>query len=414
MRTRVVITGLGVISSVGNNIKDFWNSITNGKSGIANITKFDSTEFKVKIAGEIKDFQPEEYLDKKWIKRSEPYIQYAAIAAKEAIAMSGLDIEKVNPHKFGVLVGSGIGGIRIIEEQVKLLNERGPSRVSPFLITKMITDIVPGKLAILFNAQGPNFSISTACATGTHSIGEAFKIIQRGQADLMHCGGTEASIGPLAFAGFAAIKAIAANFNDDPEKASRPFDVDRTGFVIAEGSGILLIESLDHAKARGAEILCELVGYGDTADAFHETAPHPEGNGAYGSILESMEDAQLNNEDITYINAHGTSTKLNDIMETKAIKRKFGDYAYKVPVSSTKSMHGHALGATGAIESVICVKSILDDIVPPTINLENPDPECDLDYVPKEAREVKNNAVLSNSFGFGGHNATLIFKKFNG
>ncbi|MCK4666732.1 beta-ketoacyl-ACP synthase II [Candidatus Dependentiae bacterium] len=414
MGTRVVITGLGVISSVGNNVKDFWNSIKNGKSGIANITKFDCTEFKVKIAGEIKDFQPEEYLDKKWIKRSEPYIQYAAIAAKEAVAMSGLDLAKVDPHKFGVLVGSGIGGIRIIEEQVKLLNERGPSRVSPFLITKMITDIVPGKLAILFNAQGPNFSISTACATGTHSIGEAFKIIQRGQADLMLCGGTEASIGPLAFAGFAAIKAIAANYNDDPEKASRPFDVDRSGFVIAEGSGILLIESLDHAKARGAEILCELVGYGDTADAFHETAPHPEGIGAYRSILESMEDAQINNEDITYINAHGTSTKLNDIMETKAIKRMFGDYAYKIPISSTKSMHGHALGATGAIESIICVKSILDDIVPPTINLENPDPECDLDYIPHEARELKNNAVLSNSFGFGGHNATLIFKKFNG
>ncbi|MDD3627885.1 MAG: beta-ketoacyl-ACP synthase II [bacterium] len=414
MKNRVVVTGLGVVASTGNNLTDFWNSLKNGVSGITKVTKFDPENFKVKIGGEVKGFEPDKYFDKKWINRTELYIQYAAAAALDAVKSSGLDFDSEIPERIGVLVGSGIGGIRVIEEQVMVMNNKGPDRVSPFLITKMITDIVPGRLAMLFNAKGPNFSISTACATGNHSIGEAFRIIQRGEADVMICGGTEASITPLAYAGFAAIKAITSTHNDSPEKASRPFDKNRDGFVIAEGSGILVLETLEHAKRRGAEILGEIIGYGNTADAYHETAPHPEGDGAFRAINCAIEDAGISKEEINYINAHGTSTELNDVMETKAIKRAFGDYAYKIPISSTKSMHGHALGATGAIEAVACLMAIKESIVPPTINLDEPDLECDLDYVPNTAQEVKVNAVLSNSFGFGGHNATLIFKKFNG
>ncbi|HDS09620.1 MAG TPA: beta-ketoacyl-[acyl-carrier-protein] synthase II [Firmicutes bacterium] len=414
MKRRVVITGLGVVSSVGNDLEQFWNSLKNGVSGIKKVTKFNTEGFKVRIGGEVRDFEPEKYFDKKWINRTEPYIHYAGAAALDAVKLSGLDLNSVIPERMGVLVGSGIGGIRIIEEQVKLMNERGPDRISPFLITKMITDIVPGRLAMLFNAKGPNFSISTACATGTHSIGEAFRVIQRGDADLMLCGGTESSITPLAYAGFGAIKAISASHNESPEKASRPFDKDRDGFVIAEGAGILLLETLENAEKRGANILGELVGYGNTADAYHETAPHPEGEGAFRSIICALEDAEVAKEEVSYINAHGTSTELNDIMETKAIKKAFGELAYKIPVSSTKSMHGHVLGATGAIEAIACIMAMKDNIIPPTINLDEPDPECDLNYVPNKAIKTEVNTVLTNSFGFGGHNATLIFKRFNG
>lgn len=412
MENRVVVTGLGVVSPVGNDVSSFWNALKEGKSGIDKLTTFDASNYDSQIAGEVKGFDPLAYgFTKKDINRTEKFVQYAVACSRQAIKDSGLDLEKEDKERIGVVVGSGIGSLRIIEEEHSLVLKSGPSRITPFLIPMLIVNEAAGQIGITFGLKGPNLCITTACASGSHAIGDAMRIIQRNEAQIMITGGTESCITSLGVGGFCALKALSTR-NDEPQKASRPFDAQRDGFVIAEGCGIVVLESLEHARKRKAHIYAELVGFGMSCDAYHITAPDPDGYGAALAMKRALEDAKLNPQDIDYINAHGTSTKLNDKVETLAIKKALGEYSKKVMVSSTKSMTGHLLGAAGGVEFIACCLAIKDNVVPPTINYEYPDPECDLDYVPNFARETEIDVCLSNSLGFGGHNATLIVKKF--
>lgn len=410
MKRRVVVTGLGVISPVGNNKEEFWSSLVNGKSGVGPLTSFDCKDYDSRIAGEVKNFIAHPFIPKKELRRMEKFVQFAVTAAKNAVDDSGLDISKEDPFKIGVLVGSGIGSLRIIEEQHKVILERGPSRITPFLIPMLIVNMASGHISIMFNIKGPNSCTTTACAAGTHALGDAFRIIQNGDADVMISGGTESCITTLGIGGFCALKALSTR-NDAPERASRPFDKERDGFVMAEGAGLIVLEEFEHAKKRNARIYSEVVGFGMSGDGYHMTAPDPSAEGPARCMKVALEDASLNPEDIDYINAHGTSTLLNDKVETLAIKKAFKGHANKVSISSTKSVTGHLLGAAGGVEFVACCLAVKDDIIPPTINYENPDPDCDLDYVPNEARKIKVNVAISNSLGFGGHNATICIKK---
>jgi 3-oxoacyl-[acyl-carrier-protein] synthase II len=410
-KRRVVVTGLGMITPIEIGVKKSWEGICNGKSGIGLITKFDANGFETRIAGEVKNFNPENFISKKDIKKMDLFIQYAIASSKMAIEDSGLVINEENAERVGVLVGAGIGGLSTIERYHKVLLESGPKKLTPFFIPMLIINLASGYISIYLGAKGPNNSSVTACATGTHSIGDAFKIIQRGDADVMIAGGTEAVITPLAVGGFSAMKALSKR-NDEPEKASRPFDKDRDGFVIAEGSGIVILEELEFATKRKARIYAEVCGYGMTADAYHITAPAPDGDGAARCMRMALKDAGVSYEEVDYINAHGTSTYYNDINETVAIKSVFKEHSKKIQISSTKSMVGHMLGAAGGVEAILTILSIYNGIIPPTINYETPDPECNLDYVPNIARETKVAVAMSNSFGFGGTNATLLFKEF--
>jgi len=408
---RVVITGMGVISPVGTGLDNFWNALTAGVSGIARITRFDPSEYSTQIAGEVKDFDYSKYIDKKEGRRMDKFSQYAVVAAAMAIEDAGMDLQSLDKDRTGVIVGSGIGGMETFEEQCRVLVNRGPSRISPFLIPMMIANMAAGQIAIKFGLRGPNITAITACASSGNAIGDAFKLIQRGGAEVVITGGTEAPITPLSVAGFCAMKAMSTR-NEEPARASRPFDADRDGFVMGEGAAMMVLETLEHAQKRGANIYAEIVGYGSSCDAYHITAPDPEGSGAAAAMKMALADGDLKPEDVQYINAHGTSTPVGDVAEVVAIKKVFGDHAYKLTVSSTKSMTGHMLGAAGAVEGIATVLAIRDDLVPPTINLENPDPACDLDFVPNQARKMTVHVALSNSFGFGGHNVTLAFKKF--
>ena len=409
---RVVVTGLGAVSPVGNDVESCWKSLLAGKSGIGPVTKFDTTGYRCTIAGEVKGLDIDAFIDPKEAKRLDLFCHYAVVASDEALAQAGLTkAQGVDPTRIGVIVSSGIGGLTTIEDQIRTLAEKGPRAVSPLSIPMMISNMASGYVAIRHNLKGPNFSIVTACASGLHSIGEAYWMIVRGDADVMVCGGTEAVVEPFSLAGFGSLKALTAN-NDDPEHASRPFDKLRDGFVPAEGSGVLVIESEEHAKKRGANILAEIAGYGLSADAFHITAPAENGEGSQRAIKMAFQHAGLPYDALDYVNAHGTSTRLNDTTETIALKMVLGEKAKQIPVSSTKSMTGHMLGAAGGFESVVCVKTILDGVVPPTMNYVTPDPECDLDYVPNEAREVDVRLALNNNLGFGGHNASVLFAKY--
>ncbi len=408
---RVVITGLGIVSPVGIGVNESWASLLEGKSGVGPVTKFSVDGYACRIAAELKGFDPAEFMAQKLIKRLDPFVQYALAAAGMAWEDSGLNMDSENPERIGVITGCGLGGLGSIEYFRDILVNRGPRRVSPFFIPMAIPNMASGQISIKYNAKGPNTVVCTACAAGTHAIGQAFKEIQRGAADIMFSGGSEAVITELALAGFSSLKALSTR-NDDPEHASRPFDRDRDGFIIGEGSGMLILEELEHARKRGAGIKAELCGFGLTGDAYHMTAPPADGEGGARCMAEALKDAGMNPEDIDYINAHGTSTPLNDSCETKAIKQVFGDHAYKIPVSSTKSMTGHLLGGAGGIEALFCVKALEEGAIPPTMNYENPDPECDLDYVPNEARTMKISTAMSNSFGFGGTNGVLIFRRF--
>jgi 3-oxoacyl-[acyl-carrier-protein] synthase II len=411
-KNRVVVTGLGVISPVGNSVRTFWASLIEAKSGIDRLMTFDASQFDSRIAGEIKDFDfLRRGFSSKDAKRMDKFVQYAVSATKEALGDCGLDLNKEESYKAGVLVGSGIGSLHTIERENKIYLEKGPHRLSPFLIPMLIVNEAAGQISIQFGLKGPNSCVATACATGTHAIGDAFRILERGDAEVMIAGGTDSAITPLGVGGFCALKALSKR-NDQPQKASRPFDNERDGFVMAEGCGVVVLETLEHARARGAEIYAELVGYGMSADAYHMTAPDPDGDGAARAMQAALNDAGLNPQQVNYINAHGTSTKLNDKVETLAIKKIFGDYSKKIWISSTKSMTGHLLGAAGGIEFIACCLAIKEGIVPPTINYEYPDPECDLDYVPNISRRGKIEVAMTNSLGFGGHNATLIVKKF--
>lgn len=412
MKKRVVITGLGVVTAVGIGIDNFWKNITNGVSGISRITLFDTSDFEVKIGAEVKDFDPAQYLDRKEVKRTDRFVHFAVAATKMALADSGLEINAANAEKIGVIIGSGIGGIKTFEDQTLTFLEKGPKRVSPFFIPMMIPDMGSGFVSIVTGAKGPNHTVVTACASGAHSIGDSFRIIQNGDAIAMITGGSEAAITQLAYAGFTSAGALSTN-NDDPAGSSKPFDLNRDGFVMGEGSGVLIIEELEYAKQRGAKIYAEIIGFGESGDAYHMTAPDPDGDGAARAMERAIIDSAINKDQISYINAHGTSTPANDKLETKAIKRVFGEKAYRIPVSSTKSMTGHLLGAAGGIEAIICALALYNGIIPPTINYQTPDPDCDLDYVPNQARKVELEYALSNSLGFGGHNACLAFKKFH-
>ncbi len=408
---RVVVTGLGLISPLGIGVDASWKAALTGKVGIGPITQFDASSYPVRIAGEVKDFDPAQYIDAKEIKKMDRFIHLAMAASMMASEDSGLKITPENAEQVGVIIGSGIGGLKSIEHYHKALLEKGHRRVSPFFIPMVCINLAAGNVSIHLGAKGPNASLVTACATGSHSIGEAFRLIQRGEADAMFAGGSEAVICPLAVAGFGAMKALSTR-NDQPEKSSRPFDSDRDGFVLGEGTGILVIESLENAIARNAKIYAEIVGYGMSGDAYHISSPAPEGEGAARCMRAALKDANITPDKIDYINAHGTSTKYGDELETMAIKTVFGEHAYKLCISSTKSMTGHLLGAAGGVEAIFSVLSIADGVVPPTVNLDNPDPECDLDYVPHKARQLNVDYALSNSFGFGGTNACLIFKKY--
>lgn len=411
MKRRVVVTGLGAITPVGNNTRDLWKSLEAGASGIDKITYFDCAAYDAQIAGQVKDFNPENFLSKKDAKHTEKFVHYAVAAATEAVRDCGLDLEQEDLTRCGVLVGSGIGSLRIVEEQHKVLLERGPSKLSPFLIPMLIVNEASGHVSMRFGFKGPNSCVATACATGNHAIGDAGRIIQYGDADVMIAGGTESAITPMAIGGFAALKSLSCR-NHEPQKASRPFDKERDGFVMGEGAGLVILEELEHAQKRGARIYCELAGYGMSGDAYHITAPDPSGDGCVRAMTETLKDAGLKLQDIDYINAHGTSTYLNDKIETLAIKKAFGDYARKIAISSTKSMTGHLLGAAGGVEFIICCLAMQHRVAPPTINLDHKDPECDLDYVPHKARGLKIRAALSNALGFGGHNATVAVKEF--
>ncbi|HVG24595.1 MAG TPA: beta-ketoacyl-ACP synthase II [Thermoanaerobaculia bacterium] len=409
-KRRVVVTGLGMISPLGVGNETTWQGLVEGRSGIGPITKFDASAYSCRIAGEVKDFNPELWIEKKEVKKSDTFIHYAIVAAQMAVDDAKLDTKSLDSDRLGVIIGSGIGGLPLIEEMHRKLIEKGPSRISPFFIPGLIVNLATGQISIRFNARGPSSAPATACATGAHAIGDAFKIIQRDEADVMFAGGSEAVVTPLAVGGFAAMRALSTR-NDDPQHASRPWDNERDGFVMGEGSGVLILEEREHALARGASIYCELVGYGMTSDAYHITSPSEDGDGMARVMRRAFKDAKLEPKDVQYINAHGTSTPVGDRVETKAIKTVFGDGAMNVAVSSTKSMTGHLLGAAGGLESAIAAMVVRTGIIPPTINLHNPDPECDLDYVPNQARKVEVTNVLSNSFGFGGTNASLIFAK---
>ncbi len=410
-KRRVVVTGLGLITPLGVGVKTSWENLVNSKSGIKRITGFDASAFPTQIAGEVDNFNPEDYIELKEIKKMDRFIHFAFATAAMALDDSGLKITDSNAERVGVIVGSGMGGLQTIEHYHSVLLEKGPKRITPFFVPMLSINLASGQISIKFGAKGPNSAISTACATGSHSIGDAFKIIQRRDADAMITGGSEAVITPMGVGGFNAMKALSTR-NDEPEKASRPFDVDRDGFVVGEGAGVVILENLQSALDRGAKIYAEIVGYGMTADAYHITSPSPGGEGAARCIAMALNDGGIEPSEVDYINAHGTSTKSGDELESQAIKTVFGKHAYKVAISSTKSMTGHLLGAAGGVEAVISVLSILNDIALPTINLDNPDPECDLDYVPHKARKMKINYALSNSFGFGGTNACLLFKRF--
>lgn len=413
MAHRVVITGMGVVSPVGIGLSQFWESIVNGVSGIDYVTGFDTTDYDVKIGAEVKKFDPGRFLEKKELKRTDRVVQFAVTAAKMALEDSKLNIDASNCNEIGVVIGTGIGGMKTFEEQARVLFEKGPGRVSPFFIPMMIPDMASGYVSIVTGAKGPNYTVVTACASGSHSIGNSFRLIQRGDAKAMITGGCEAAITRIAYAGFMAAGALSTN-NENPKSASRPFELNRDGFVMGEGAGILVLEELEFALKRGAKIYAEIVGLGETGDAYHITSPDPEGDGAARAMLKAIIDAGATPEQISYINTHGTSTLINDRMETIAIKKVFGDFAKSVAISATKSMTGHLLGAAGGIEAIISVFSINHNIVPPTINYQTPDPQCDLDYVPNQARKLeKIEYVLSNSFGFGGHNVCLVFQKFH-
>ncbi|HQJ15825.1 MAG TPA: beta-ketoacyl-ACP synthase II [Candidatus Omnitrophota bacterium] len=414
MEKRVVVTGLGLISSLGNSVAANWKALCEGVSGIGPLQTFDVSAYDARIASEVKGFDPLAFgMSAKDAKRLEKFVQYALAATKQAIEDSGLNAEKEDRERVGVIVGSGIGSLRIIEEEYEVVLKKGPSRVSPFLIPSLIVNEAAGHIAITYGFMGPNACVTTACASGSHALGDALRVIQRGDADVMIAGGTESCITKLGVSGFCALKALSTR-NDEPQKASRPFDLQRDGFVMAEGCGIVVLESLEHAQKRGAKIYAEFAGYGASCDAYHSTAPDPEGLGASLAMKWALKDAKINPEQVDYINAHGTSTKLNDKGETLAVKKALGGHAGKVMVSSTKSMTGHMLGAAGGYEFVVSCLAVKDDIAPPTINYEFPDPECDLDYVPNTARRTPINVALSNSLGFGGHNATLAVKKFTG
>ncbi|MBA4390827.1 MAG: beta-ketoacyl-[acyl-carrier-protein] synthase II [Syntrophus sp. (in: bacteria)] len=410
MKRRVVVTGVGLVTPLGVGIDNVWQRILKGESGIAPITRFDTTRHDTKFAGEVKEFNPDNYMSPKEVKRIDLFIQYALAATKIAVDDAALDMSQENAERVGVVVGTGLGGLPTLEKYHSILLERGPGRISPFFIPMLIANEAPGHIAIQHGMKGPNLSIVTACATGTHSIGDATRIIQYGDADVMVAGGTEANLTPLTVGGFNAMKALSTR-NDAPERASRPFEKDRDGFVVAEGSGIVILEELEHALKRGAKIYGEVVGYGYNGDAYHITAPAPDGEGFMRCMRMALKDAGLPPDSVDYINAHGTSTDLNDQTETLAIKAVFKEKAYKIPISSTKSMVGHLLGAAGAVEAVFSLLAMRDNICPPTINYETPDPDCDLDYVPNKARKHDINVVLSNSFGFGGTNGTLIFRR---
>lgn len=412
MRKRVVVTGLGCVSPVGNTTKDTWQALLEGKSGAAPITTFDASAHKTKFAAEVKGFDAAALFGTRDARKMDRFTQFATAATLEAMTQSGLKVDESNRDRIGILIGTGIGGISSLLEQYDIMRERGPERVSPFLIPMMISDGAAGNIAIRLGVRGPNMSLATACASGTNALGEAAEMIRRGAADVMIAGASEAAINAIAMAGMNSMTALSTR-NDEPLRASRPFDKDRDGFMMGEGAGVLILESLEYAQARGANILCEFSGYGTTDDAHHISAPAEDGAGAVGSMSLAMEDAGLKLEEIDYINAHGTSTYLNDKSETSAIKTVFGERAYKIPVSSTKSMTGHLLGASGAVEAVFCAMAIMENILPPTMNYETPDPVCDLDYVPNQPRKAEPNHVMSNSFGFGGHNATLILSRFN-
>ncbi len=411
MKKRVVITGLGCVTPIGIGKNEFWHGLTSGVSGVDLINKFDTDDYTSKIAGQVKDFFPEDFIEKKEVRKTDRFTQFAIAGSKLAIEDAQLKKQAITPERFGVILGSGIGGIETFEKQNYRFMEKGAKRVSPFFIPMMITNMAAGQIAIYFNARGPNSTVVTACASSTNAIGKAFKIIARGDADLMITGGTEASITPLAVAGFCSLRALSTR-NDEPQKASRPFDLNRDGFVMGEGAGILILEELEHAQNRGANIYGEVVGYGMSADAYHITAPEPGGRGAVQAMENALEDAGISYDEVNYINAHGTSTPYNDKFETLAIKKVFKDHAGKLGVSSSKSMTGHLLGAAGGVEGIACALATYNDVLPPTINYETKDKDCDLDYVPNQARKARVNYALSNSFGFGGHNATIIFKKY--
>ncbi len=411
MDRRVVITGYGVISPIGIGADDFWNSLASGKSGISRVSTFDTSQFSTQIGAEVKNFQPEKYIDKKKIRKMDRFSQLAFAAAKIAIEDAKLDMKKEDPFRVGVIVGSGIGGLSTVAAEHQVLLEKGPRRVSPFMIPMLITNIAAGEIAIAHNIKGPNYSLSSACATSNHTIGDALRLIHYGDADVIIAGGSEAAVTPLGLAGFCSARALSTR-NDDPEHASRPFDKERDGFVMGEGAGIVILELLEHALSRGVTIHAELIGYGATNDAYHITAPSPDGQSAARAMSNALADGGVKPEEVDYINAHGTSTPLNDKVETFAIKKVFGDYAYKIPISSSKSMIGHLLGAAGVVELIATILSMEKEMLPPTINYEFPDPECDLDYVPNKARPKKINVALSNSLGFGGHNATLVVRKY--
>lgn len=409
-KKRVVVTGMGVVSPLGCELNKFWDRLVHGQSGIRQITKFNSEGYNTTIAGEVIEFDLDSFMSKKEQRHTDPFAHYGVSAAHLAMRDSQIDVSKVDPKRFGVIIGSGIGGLQILHNQMEVFLSKGPSRFSPFMIPQMITNITSGIVAIDYGLKGPNFCVTSACATATHSIGEAFRIIQFGDADMMMAGGSEAPVCELGVGGFCALRALSTR-NNEPTRASRPFDAERDGFVIAEGASVIILEEYEHAKRRGAKIYCELAGYGRTCDAYHITAPDENADGAAEGMALAIKDAGLNPDQIDYINAHGTSTTLNDKCETLAVKKALGEEkARRVMISSTKSMTGHLLGAAGALESVVCAMIIQNGIIPPTINYENPDPACDLDYVPNVAREAKVKACLNNSLGFGGHNATLCFK----
>jgi 3-oxoacyl-[acyl-carrier-protein] synthase II len=410
-KRRVVVTGIGIISPLGIGNEPSWQGLIEGRSGIDTITKFDPSAFACRIAGEVRGFEPEKWIEKKEIKKSDTFIHYAIAASQMAVDDAGIDTTSLDSDRLGVIIGSGIGGLPLIEEMHQKMLERGPSRISPFFIPGLIVNLAAGQVSIRFQAKGPNSAPATACATGSHAIGDAFRIIQHDEADVMFAGGSEAVVTPLAIGGFAAMRALSTR-NDDPQHASRPWDLNRDGFVMGEGAGILLLEEREHAIRRGAKIYCELTGYGMSSDAYHITSPAEDGSGMMRVMQRALKDAGLQPTDIDYINAHGTSTPVGDRTETVAIKRTFGDHAYKLCVSSTKSMTGHLLGAAGGLESAVAALVVKHGIIPPTINYETPDPECDLDYVPNTARTQSVKHVLSNSFGFGGTNATLIFSRY--
>lgn len=411
MRKRVVITGLGCISPVGNSVSELWNSISNGVSGIDTITHFDPSEHKSKIAAEVKGFDAAALFGSKEARRMDRYTQFALASARQAVEHARLSITDENRDRIGIIIGTGIGGISTLCDQFEVFLEKGPNRVSPFLVPMMLPDSASGMVAIDLGVRGPNMAVVTACATGTNAVGEAAEMIRRGQADVVLAGGSEAAIIPVAIAGMSVMTALSTR-NDEPKRASRPFDLERDGFVMGEGSAVLVLEDLSHARERGATILAEISGYGSTNDAYHISAPAENGIGAAKCMAQALDNAGLSIHDIDYINAHGTSTPLNDKSETAAIKTVFGEHAYHIPVSSTKSMTGHLLGASGAVEAVICVLALQHQLIPPTINYENPDPQCDLDYVPNRARPARLKHIMSNSFGFGGHNATIIISQY--